>query len=57
MNYIAVVQMLVNFNGVQVATIGLAMKKVGDCFLVDFSHDGVDFRGLWPQSNCTHCIY
>ena len=45
------VRKLINFNGELVLTAGkvIGSRLVGlkEYFVVDFSHDGIEFRGLW----------
>lgn len=44
------VQMIV-FNGRSVETIGVVVGRTKMGYIVDFEHDGVEFRGIW--SGCT----
>lgn len=36
-------------NAKMVDCIGVVIAERGDNFLVDFEHDGVEFRGWWPK--------
>ena len=46
------VQMSVQFNGNIKSVVGIAIAEKGDCYVVDFKNDGVEFRGLWPKVSC-----
>lgn len=46
------VKMSINFNAVEVLTVGEVIADCNNHWLVDFTHDGVTFRGLWPKQYC-----
>jgi hypothetical protein len=48
-----IVQMSVNFNGVETLIKGTVVIQYEGKYLVDFEKDGTKFRGVWPQDYCT----
>lgn len=46
------VQMNVQFNRDIKSVVGIAIAEKGNCYVVDFEHGGVEFRGLWPKASC-----
>ena len=41
-----------NFNAQEVFVIGLILCQTDKNYLVDFTHDGVKFRGVWAKADC-----
>lgn len=42
----------INFNGVEKLTLGRVQSVDGDFYKVSFTHDKIEFAGLWKKSEC-----